>query len=175
MNREAAEAAAAWWAEQIRSTTAETDGLHPGLSRDQAMAALGGIGLRAMQLEAAPPVTDEMAAAFATELARRIADGPDGQQRVFVDYAPVQVLRDAAEAAGVHTAHFPQKTRMTIHSDHVIAKAGYSEPWRLVWSALGWEHPACGVQEWPGGADDPVGPECARPRWHDGRHDWERP
>ncbi len=174
MDQAAAEAAAAWWATQIRSTTAETDGLHAGLSRDQAMTALGGIGLRSMQLDSAPPVTDEMAAAFAADLARRIAAEPDARVRVFVDYAPVQLLRDAAEAAGVHTAHFPQKTRMTIHPGHVIAKAGYSEPWRLIWSAPGWQHPQCGVQEWPEGADDPVGPECGRPRWHDGRHDWER-
>lgn len=174
MNRDAAEAAAAWWAEQVRATRPETDGLHPDQNRDEAFRQLASVGLRGMLLDSAPPVTDEIAHAFRSELAGRIVTGDDGPVRLFVDYGPAGPLRDAADAAGLHNVHFPGKTRMTVYPDHIIAKAGYSDSWRLVWSAPGWEHPPCGVQDWPEGADDPVGPECGLPRWHDGGHDWMR-
>lgn len=172
MNRAAAEAAAAWWTEQIRSTKPETDGLHPEQSKDEAFRQLASVGLRGMLLDSAPPVTDEIARAFRSELAARVTASEDSQVRLFVDYGPAGPLREAADAAGLHTTYFPGKTRMTVLADHIIAKAGYSAPWRLVWSAPGWQHPACGVQEWPDGAEEPVGPECALPRWHDGGHDW---
>lgn len=172
MNRDAAEAAAAWWAEQVRATSPETDGLRPDQSQDEAFRQIASVGLRGALLDSAPPVTDGVAHAFRSELADRISASEDSLVRLFVDYGPAGPLRDAAEAAGLHTAHFPDKTRMTVRPDHVIAKGGYAAPWRLVWSAPGWQHPPCGVQDWPEGSDDPVGPECVLPRWHDGGHGW---
>lgn len=173
MNRDAAEAAAAWWVTQVRATRPETDGLHPDQGRDEAFRQLASIGLRGTLLDSAPPVTDVISRAFQSALANLIAESAQSPVRLLVDYGPAGPLRDAAVAAGLHTAHFPQKTGMTVHPDHVIAKAGYRAPWRLIWSAPDWQHPPCGVQDWPEGSDDPIGPECARPRWHEGGHDWE--
>jgi hypothetical protein len=130
------------------------------------------IGLRALELNSAAPVTDEVARAFAAELADRITASGQERMRLFVDYAPDRTLGDAADAARLDTAHFPRKTAMTVWPDHIVAKAGYGAPWLLVWSAAGWEHPPCGVQDWPENSDDPVGPECALPKWHEGGHDW---
>lgn len=173
MNRDAANAAAAWWAGHVQGTRPEMNGLHEAMTHREAFTQVASIGLRGLQLENATPVTDEMVQAFRVRLAERIeADDPSGV-RLFTDYGPCQTLGDAADDAGLDTAHFPQKMAMTVRPDHITAKAGYGQPWRLIWSAPGWQHPPCGVQEWPDGAEDPIGPECAHPRWHDGGHDWE--
>jgi len=172
MEREAAEAAAAWWAEQIRHTKPETDGLYEAQTHREAFAATASIGLRGLSLESAGPVTEGLAATFAAELARRVVEDPAERVRLFVDYGPNRTLGEAADAAGLDAAHFPQKTSMLVAPDHILAKAGYGQPHRLVWSAPGWEHPTCGVQEWPEDSDDPIGPKCALPQWHEGGHNW---
>jgi hypothetical protein len=172
VNRDAAQAAADWWADRIRSVRPETDGLHAGLSREEAFAATAQIALRGAAIDAAPAVDDHTAQAFVTELAAIIAASEDGMVRLAVDYSPDQLLAQAADAAGVDRARFPGKTTMRVRADHVIAKAGYGAPWRLVWSAPSWEHPPCGVQDWPEDSADPIGPKCALPQWHEGGHDW---
>jgi hypothetical protein len=168
----AAQAAAAWWADRVRSARPEVEGLHPGLSREQAFAATAQIALRATAIDTAPAVDDRIAEAFTGELARLIAASERNPVRLAVDYGPDVLLAQAADAAELHRAHFPGKTTMTVWPDHVIAKAGYRALWLLVWSAPGWQHPLCGVQDWPEDSDDPIGPECARLRWHGGGHDW---
>lgn len=170
----AATPAARWWVDQIRDVKAEPDGIHPGLTTEQAFTALAGVSLRAQQIKSVTAPDDTVLAAFARELTRAIAATTDRRLNLFVDYGPDPVLRQAATEADVSTALFPNKTRMQVWRDHVLAKAGYDAHWRLVWSAPDWEHPACGVQDWPESAEDPTGPECARPRWHDGQHDWQR-
>jgi hypothetical protein len=172
VNRDAAKAAADWWADRVRSVRPETDGLHPGLSRERAFTATAQIALRGAAIDAAPAVDDQTAQAFASALADLVAASKYEMVRLAVDYSPDQLLTQAADAAGADRARFPGKTAMRVRADHVIAKAGYRAPWLLVWSAPGWEHPPCGVQDWPEGSDDPVGPECGLPRWHEGGHDW---
>ena len=169
----AAGPASEWWGEQVRTVKAETDGLHPGLSSQQAFAAVAQIALRDQAIERAP-VDDQTVAAFVAELSKLIAASEEKVVTLSVDYGPSGDLARAAESAGLHKSRFPLKTRSKVWPDHILAKAGYSAPWRLAWSAPGWEHPTCDVQEWPEGSDDPVGPECGRPRWHDGVHDWQQ-
>lgn len=171
---QAAGPAADWWVERIRHVKAETDGIHPDLTTEQTFVALAAVSLRAQQIDSVPASTDTTLVAFACELTQTIAATTDRRLILSVDYGPSTALRQAATKAGVSTALFPNKTRMQVWPDHVLTKAGYSAPWRLIWSAPDWEHPACGVQDWPEASDDPTGPECARPRWHDGRHDWQR-
>lgn len=168
----AAQPAAEWWGEQVRTVKAETDGLHPGLSAEQAYVATAQIALRDQAIERAP-ADDETVDAFVAELAQLVATSDASAVTLSVDYGPGGDLARASEVAGLPKARFPLKTRMKVWPDHVLAKAGYSAPWRLEWAAPGWEHPPCAVQDWPEGADDPVGPACGRPRWHDGEHDWK--
>lgn len=172
MDRGAAQAAAEWWVDRVRSVQPETDGLHPGLSREQAFNATAQIALRGALIDAAPAIDEHTAQAFARELADAIAASEHETVRLAVDYSPDRILAQSAEAAGVHRARFPGKTTMRVRADHIIAKAGYKAPWRLVWAAPGWEHPPCGVQDWPEDSEGPVGPECGLLRWHDGDHDW---
>lgn len=169
--RAAARPVAEWWGEQVRSVTAETDGVHPELSTEQAYTATAQIAMRSQAIEGAP-VGEDVVDAFVGELARLLAE--DGRSRVAlsVDYGPCIVLARAAEVAGLPLARFPLKTSMRVCPDHVVASAGYRAQWRLVWAAPGWDHPLCGAQEWPEGSADPVGPECQRPRWHEGGHDY---
>lgn len=169
----AARVAAEWWGEQVRTVKAETDGLHPGLSTEQAYVATAQIVLRDQAI-ARTPADDETVDAFVTELARLVA-GSDGRSvTLSVDYGPGGDLARASEAVGLPKTRFPLKTTMKVWPDHVLVKAGYGAHWRLEWAAPGWRHPPCEVQEWPEGTDDPVGPACGRPRWHDGGHDWQR-
>lgn len=169
----AAEPAARWWADRVRAVRAESDGLHPGLTNRQALAQTMGIALRAQAIDRAR-VDDGVIDGFAAELCRLIAAAVGGKLRLCVDYHPDGLLAEAAENAGLDQVLFPGKTRMIVHPDHILAKAGYSAPWGLLWSAPGWRHPACGIQDWPDDSGDPTGPECAHPRWHGGRHDWQQ-
>lgn len=169
---DAARAAAEWWGVQVQSVLAEADGVYPGLSPTQAFAAAVGIGLRVREIENAS-VSDSAVDGFVAELARLLAESSERMVRLDVDYHPCELLAQAADAAGVPWARFPGKTVMRVKVDHVLAKAGYGAPWRLVWSGPGWERPPCAERHWPDGSDDPVGPECALLRWHEGKHDWQ--
>lgn len=169
----AARPAAEWWAARLRAAHPEVDGLHPNLTPRQALVATAEIGLRGAQLRGATPneATIEM---FTAELAQRIAATKKAKVTLRVDYHPEDLLGQAADAAGLSDEAFPRKTTMQVRSDHVLGKAGYRATWAVVWSAPEWTHPACGVQDWPDDANGPIGPECPRPRWHDGAHDWTR-
>ncbi|MFE7237160.1 hypothetical protein [Streptomyces sp. NPDC057580] len=175
MDRIAAEAAAAWWGERIGFISPETDGLQPALDGGRAFVAVMELGLRARAIETAPPAYSRTIAMFTEELARLISESTQSKVKLAVDYQPEGLLAEAADASGIDAARFPRKHRMMAWSDHVIAKAGYSAPWLLVWLAPGWQHPACGVQDWPESSADPVGPECGLPQWHQGGHDWAAP
>ncbi|MFF8784869.1 hypothetical protein [Streptomyces sp. NPDC015125] len=169
----ASRAAAEWWGEQVRTVKAETDGLHPGLSTEQAFVATAQIAMRDQAIAQAP-ADDATVDAFVAELTQLITASELSVVTLSVDYGPSGELARAAEAARLHKSRFPLKTTAKVWPDHVLAKAGYGAPWRVVWSAPSWEHPPCEAQEWPEDSDDPIGPKCGRPQWHDGAHDWQQ-
>jgi hypothetical protein len=112
----------------------------------------------------------ERMATFATK------DGRSLHYTLSVDYGPDQILRKAAEAAGVSTSRFPIKTCMWVNERWITAARGYGAPTRLVHLAEGVEHPSCDeikYEEKPHFIRLPW--RCSEPRWHEDAHTHDVP
>lgn len=171
----AARAAALWWAEQIGApifrNTSERDSLQDQRNGDFA-------GMMQSLLAATHPVDEAQGSKFADLLEQHIAAQLEGRNwgvTLGVDYGPDLPLAQVAEAAGINPSRFPWKTHVSVHTDYVIASLGYGSRPRLIWSAPGWQRPACGSQRYEKTRDayecyDEV---CPKPRYHeDDCGDW---
>jgi len=170
--REAAQAAADWWAQQVGAPTfRNTDQSDTPRDRN-----LGGMAAVMQTMVAARhDVSKETSAAFVATLAKRIEKdlrrATDYGVWLSVDYGPCIELAEVAAATGVSLSRFPWKTSMRVRADYVTASLGYRSPDRLIWSAPGWERPTCLAYRYEG--EQSFDERCSLPLYHEGEHgDW---
>jgi len=146
--RDAAAAAAKWWADRLRDAA----GVGDNGSRDPSSLMAGGfIAL----IRAKSPPTEDNCVRFERELTHAIAtlierhdqscwpdlsgfDDGGPCVRLRVDYHPCPVLYGALLEAGVHesvadTAALPLKTNMRVSARRVLLAHGYGSPWHELW------------------------------------------
>lgn len=162
----AAEAAAAWWAQQLGAPVFR-------MVDDQADAESNRTAFFAESMQSLlasrHPVSSGQGEKFVAALAPKIEEmlGRANWVSLSVDYGPDLELAEAAEVAGISTSRFPWKTHMSITRDYVTASLGYRAPSRLIWQAPDWVRPACGNHHFTGDFE-PLDEICPLPRFHDG-------
>lgn len=119
-NIETIMAAAKWWANQLRAPVFDN-----GVAEHEVLANL----LQSSK----PTIPDEKIEAFQNELMERLL-GSD-IKTLSVDYGPDQILRDAAEIAGIYidTATFPWKTCMILSDTVLKVACGYGAPFEVIY------------------------------------------
>ena len=173
----AAEAAAAWWAEQVGAPVYRmVDDQSPREDHETA----GMVGALQTLISDRYPVSREAGEKFTRLLAKRIDKTLKRCDWVSlgVDYGPELDLAEPAEAAGIHRSRFPWKTHMHIRRDYVTASLGYRARDVLVWQSPEWNRPGCGNHRYTEDyqATDDL---CTKPRFHhedcgDWRQDTDR-
>lgn len=112
------EIAASWWAENIGSNAKQDNG-------DALQSAF------MIFLSKHAKVSDSERKLFKKAL-KEIIDREmklrSGYLSIYVDYAPDQVLTEAAQLSGVHVSAFPCKTQMSIEPGRVRVSNGYGAP-----------------------------------------------
>ena len=112
------EIAASWWAENIGQNAKQNNG-------DSLQSAL------MLFLAQHAKVTEEERKLFKKAL-KQIIDremkSGSGYLSIYVDYAPDQLLTEAAQLSGVHVSSFPCKTQMSIEPGKVRVSNGYGAP-----------------------------------------------
>lgn len=130
-----AEAAAKWWADQLRNET-------PHQAGEPALSAM----INKVTMMSTNPVEDNQAARFEAKLTELIqqsidereANGgwyPGYTQAVFLatDYHPDDRLAAAAHAGLIPHLRLPMKTLMRIEKDVVMVMPGHAAEWVTVW------------------------------------------
>jgi hypothetical protein len=177
--KNAAEAAAKWWAEAIGApefkATGENDSGEDRFTMGMA-GALAGI------LADRHPVSQAQAQEFVKELTKIIEERQARcawRTSLATDYGPDFELAKAADAAGVNSSRFPWKTHMAIRPDHVIVSAGYGAPDKLIWHEPSWQRPTCDSMRYDESFTEALDELCSLPRYHAGdgqrEHDQWRP
>lgn len=112
------EIAASWWAENIGPNAKQNNG-------DALQSAF------MMFLSQHAQVSDSERKLFKKAL-KEIIDREmklrSGYLSIYVDYAPDQILTEAAQLSGVHVSAFPCKTQMSIEPGKVRVSNGYGAP-----------------------------------------------
>lgn len=123
---DAYQAAGRWWAHAVLEGSFDNGADDPLNQQAQNMA-------RVMSKSAEPELEDKIGG-FAKALEHLLRK--DEIRSVGVDYHPAQVLRDAADLAGMpfnEMMTFPWKTNMWIENGVVRVSAGYGQPIEQVW------------------------------------------
>lgn len=168
--KNAAEAAAMWWAEQIGAPVFKmVSGYEPRQEREAGDFA----SVMPSMLASRHPVSEEQGQRFVEALTAKVQKLIDDGSWVSlgVDYGPDLALAEAAEAAGINNSRFPWKTHMSITRYYVTASLGYGARDRLVWAAPDWHRPSCGQHHYIGHGYEQVVDEaneiCTLPKYHD--------
>lgn len=168
----AAEAAAAWWAEQLGSPVYRmVDDHTTGADRLRADFASLTMMAEASKTSVSSDQGEKFVAALAPVIEGKLARGLSWVS-LGVDYGPDPELAEAAKTAGISTSRFPWKTHMSVTKDYVTASLGYRAPSRLIWSSPEWVRPPCGTQRYDEEGSDwmPRNELCGLLRFHDEEH-----
>lgn len=164
----AAEAAAAWWAQQVGAPVYRIvdERSSPKERRDADFASMA-----MTMLAENHPISDAQGEKFVAALVPVINKllGRLDWVSFGVDYGPDLELANAAEAAGISFSRFPWKTHMSITRNYVTAALGYGARHKLIWESPDWKRPPCGSHHYDDeGYVNPANEVCTQLKFHDG-------
>jgi hypothetical protein len=117
MNKEVAQVAAAWWADQLNSV--------PKMDNGEAMHGI----MAQMAASGKPPLSAAQVEEFRHQLENAINAAPVQRVCISVDYGPDMTLRQAGASAGIDLDYrLPWKTTMWIENDVIKVSSGYRAP-----------------------------------------------
>lgn len=121
-NKEAAKAAADWWANQLSGTKFDNGEPMHGI-------------LAQMVSDGLPKLSDDQISRFRKELLKAICEAECHHDLfISVDYHPCAILRIAGEAAGIDVGdRLPWKTGMKVSDKNVTIACGYGAPFECIY------------------------------------------